>query len=46
LYQALAAKSRQRAEYAAQALDFDLADSHARLARGYAALACSEQALG
>jgi hypothetical protein len=45
LYRALAAKSRQRAEYAEQALDFDLADSHVRLACGYAALAYSEQAL-
>jgi len=46
LYRALAAKSRQRAEYAEQALDFDLADSHTKLACGYAALAYSKQTLG
>jgi hypothetical protein len=45
LYRALAAKSRQRAEYAEQALDFDLADSHTKLACGYAALAYSKQSL-
>jgi hypothetical protein len=45
LYRALAAKSRQRAEYAEQALDFDLADSHTKLACGYAALAYSKQTL-
>jgi hypothetical protein len=46
LYLALAAKSRQRADHAERALDFDLADSHTRLACGYAALAYAEHAPG
>jgi hypothetical protein len=44
-YLNLAAKSRQRAELAKQAHDFDLADIHTRLATGYAAHAYSAQAL-
>jgi hypothetical protein len=45
LYSTLAVKARQRAEFAEQAHDFDLADMHTKLATGYAAIAHDAQAL-
>ena len=44
-FSTLAAKARQRAEFAEQAHDFDLADLHIKLATGYAALAHDTRAL-